>query len=507
VIADAPSAASRPRIVTALPTGVRALDALATLGRGQRVGLFAAAGCGKTTLLAAVARGVEADAIVFALVGERGREVREFLERELDPALAARAIVVCATSDRPAIERVRAAQTATAIAEHIAAQARAGAGAGAGSGTRPNPRRNPVPPLPLHRVTARETEWLAQCACRHVACAAGFTLTLAHTTEPMPAAASGTSLLVETLYGPLLLADAAPLCALLTGIDPASASADRRLAAELLHMGFALLPEPVASLLGQPVPQHPMPEEPPLDTATIDASRCWRLHCHAEGASATLRIAASQHSLFALLQDARWRRAPQRAGPHFDALTARVLAVAGYLTLPAIRVATLRRGDLLRSDDTVFDFAGRGRLQAGPFTLILQWQAHAAAFIVQAIEIEEMRMTQEDYIGETHDCGPERTATANDASEFAPTGAFAKAEADAQAMVDVLDRMPVRMRFVLGELDVTLGTLRELRSGQYLRLRAGLPPAVSIEANAATIGRGELVDCDGVLAVQITQWQ
>ncbi|WP_207004463.1 FliI/YscN family ATPase [Trinickia mobilis] len=122
VVADAPSPSARPRIVDPLPTGVRALDAFVTLGRGQRVGLFAAAGCGKTTLLAALARGVAADAIVFALVGERGREVREFLERELDPALAARATVVCATSDRPAIERVRAAQTATAIAEHVAAQ-------------------------------------------------------------------------------------------------------------------------------------------------------------------------------------------------------------------------------------------------------------------------------------------------------------------------------------------------------------------------------------------------
>jgi flagellar motor switch/type III secretory pathway protein FliN len=145
----------------------------------------------------------------------------------------------------------------------------------------------------------------------------------------------------------------------------------------------------------------------------------------------------------------------------------------------------------------------------------LQWQAHAAAFTVQTIEIKESGMTEQNYIGQAHDCGPEPTATANDTTEFAYTGAFAKvkaateteAEADAHAMVDVLDRMPVRMRFVLGELDITLGTLRELRSGQYLRLRAGLPPAVSIEANAATIGRGELVDCDGVLAVQITQWQ
>jgi len=117
VVCEAPLAIQRPRIGRALPTGVRAIDGLLTLGEGQRVGLFAGAGCGKTTLLAEIARNVECDVIVFGLVGERGRELREFLDHELDEGLRGKAVLVCATSDRTSMERARAAFTATALAE------------------------------------------------------------------------------------------------------------------------------------------------------------------------------------------------------------------------------------------------------------------------------------------------------------------------------------------------------------------------------------------------------
>jgi type III secretion protein N (ATPase) len=90
-----------------------------TVGQGQRVGLFAGPGCGKTTLMAAIGRGSPADAIVVGLIGERGREVREFTEHEFDAELMSRTVMVCATSDRTSIERVRAAFTATAIAEGL----------------------------------------------------------------------------------------------------------------------------------------------------------------------------------------------------------------------------------------------------------------------------------------------------------------------------------------------------------------------------------------------------
>ena len=122
VIRDAPKAIERPRIVTALPTGVRAIDGLLTLGRGQRVGIFAGPGCGKTTLMAAVARGCQADAIVFGLIGERGRELNEFLQHELDEELVKKTIIVCATSDRTSMERARAAFTAIVIAEGFRAR-------------------------------------------------------------------------------------------------------------------------------------------------------------------------------------------------------------------------------------------------------------------------------------------------------------------------------------------------------------------------------------------------
>jgi type III secretion protein N (ATPase) len=114
-----PAALDRRPVTQALATGVRVVDGLVTLGEGQRVGLFAGSGVGKSTLLGAIARGTEADVVVVALVGERGREVGEFLERSLGRDGRAKSIVVVATSDVAALERLRAAQVATAYAEHF----------------------------------------------------------------------------------------------------------------------------------------------------------------------------------------------------------------------------------------------------------------------------------------------------------------------------------------------------------------------------------------------------
>jgi len=121
VTIDAPPtpALDRPPIDEPLPTGVRAIDATLTCGRGQRLGVFAGSGVGKSTLLGMMTRNTAADVIVIGLVGERGREVNEFLERDLGPEGRRRAVVVVATSDESATVRLRAASTATAIAEHF----------------------------------------------------------------------------------------------------------------------------------------------------------------------------------------------------------------------------------------------------------------------------------------------------------------------------------------------------------------------------------------------------
>ncbi|GAA4111828.1 flagellar protein export ATPase FliI [Nocardioides fonticola] len=113
----APDALSRPRIDTQLGLGVRALDALVPCGRGQRLGIMAGSGVGKSSLLSMIARGTDAEISVIALVGERGREVREFIENDLGPEGLARSVVVVATSDAPPVERLRAAFVATRIAE------------------------------------------------------------------------------------------------------------------------------------------------------------------------------------------------------------------------------------------------------------------------------------------------------------------------------------------------------------------------------------------------------
>ena len=117
VDAEAPSAMERARIDTPVAMGVRVLDTLTTVGRGQRIGLFAGSGVGKSSLLSMIARGTDAQVNVIALIGERGREVREFLEDDLGEEGLARSVVVVSTADQPALTRARAAFTATRIAE------------------------------------------------------------------------------------------------------------------------------------------------------------------------------------------------------------------------------------------------------------------------------------------------------------------------------------------------------------------------------------------------------
>ncbi len=117
-IAQPPGALSRPRITERVGLGVRALDGLVPCGRGQRLGIFSGSGVGKSSLMGMIARSTSASINVIALVGERGREVREFIERDLGEALA-HSVVVVATSDQPALVRIKAAFTATTIAEYF----------------------------------------------------------------------------------------------------------------------------------------------------------------------------------------------------------------------------------------------------------------------------------------------------------------------------------------------------------------------------------------------------
>jgi type III secretion system H+-transporting two-sector ATPase len=119
VTASPPDPLKRKRVQHPLQTGVRAIDAMLTCGEGQRIGLFAAAGVGKSTLLGMIARNTVADVNVITLVGERGREVRDFLEHDLGAEGLARSVVICATSDQPALVRLKAAYVGTAMAEYF----------------------------------------------------------------------------------------------------------------------------------------------------------------------------------------------------------------------------------------------------------------------------------------------------------------------------------------------------------------------------------------------------
>jgi len=119
-----PNPLHRNRISKSMSVGVKAIDGLLTIGRGQRVGIFAGSGVGKSTLLGMIARNTQADISVITLVGERGREVREFIEKDLGEEGLKRSVVVVATSDMPALVRLKAAEVGTAIAEYFREQGR-----------------------------------------------------------------------------------------------------------------------------------------------------------------------------------------------------------------------------------------------------------------------------------------------------------------------------------------------------------------------------------------------
>ncbi len=114
-----PDPLKRKRIKDVMPTGVRAVDGFLTVGEGQRIGIFAGSGVGKSTTLGMIAREAKADVNVIGLIGERGREVLEFIEKDLGPEGMKKSVVVCATSDKPALIRIKGALTATAIAEYF----------------------------------------------------------------------------------------------------------------------------------------------------------------------------------------------------------------------------------------------------------------------------------------------------------------------------------------------------------------------------------------------------
>lgn len=118
-VQQAPDAMTRRRIRTRMVTGVRSLDGLLPLGRGQRLGIFAGSGVGKSTILGMIARNTNADVNVIALIGERGREVREFIENDLGEEGLARSVVIVSTSDTPPLSRLRGAYVATAVAEYF----------------------------------------------------------------------------------------------------------------------------------------------------------------------------------------------------------------------------------------------------------------------------------------------------------------------------------------------------------------------------------------------------
>lgn len=266
-------------------------------------------------------------------------------------------------------------------------------------------------------------------------------------------------------YGPLLLA-----C---TGIDvdgsPASGS-HRALA----RYAFAALPPALHTALGDPVVCHA-----PASTSEQTPFIALHLRLALPSIRVTMRLRMTADGIDALLDSGAWNRAegPLSLPAWTATLKAPVSLAAGSTTLSLAEYGKLARGDIVCTSTTSFDLAGRTVVRVASRRLAIRWLTPHQCF-----EVEDMS---------------ERAASA-------PEGLDTTAQRDGPP-VDTAD-IPVRLTFSLGALSLTVGDIAALRRGSLLELEHGLPPAVKIEANGLPVGMGELVDLDGRLAVEITQW-
>lgn len=277
-------------------------------------------------------------------------------------------------------------------------------------------------------------------------------------------------------------------CALLTGIDPGAAGSHEALRQALTASAFAGLPAPVARLLGFPQGSSGQPPAP----------ACWmRLDCRLEGAHAATWIGAGTATWRALLGRPPWRRQGRQPPPFLPALPLRIPILAAETTLSAGELAGLERGDLLLPESCRFGPDGSGDLRLGPRLLAVRWHPAAGALAIEHVQSWSPTMSN----GDASTFSPPLA----DPATPGPDGETAAPPPLAEDITALRDH-PIRLRFVLGELELPLGALSQLAPGQLLPLRDGLPPAVGILANGLPVGRGELVEWDGRLGVQITRW-
>lgn len=272
----------------------------------------------------------------------------------------------------------------------------------------------------------------------------------------------------------------------LSGVD--AALAEHRAAREaFVHYALAALPATLGAALGEPrCDAHADgsygsrdPCDPCNPYATNDDKLLVSLGCTLHGLCVSMHLRLDAQTLNRMLDQGPWQSPSAAIAPRLAQLPSCARVMAGAISLPYTEVRSLANGDIIRPPAPMFDAAGVGCIVVAGVALQVRWRDADSSF-----EIHNVMQ---------HD---------TPASPHPPTVAL---PSDTPAPIDPA-RLPVQLSFVIGTLALTLGELAAARSGTLLRLAEGMPPTVRIEANGVPVGYGELVDLDGRLAVEITQW-
>lgn len=303
-------------------------------------------------------------------------------------------------------------------------------------------------------------------------------------------------LALSTRFGPALAFDYGPLLLASSGIDIAERARSDAGMAQACY-AFAAIPPTLQRALGEPTVVDvrsgaALPEGPTVTVNLLLRSPSIRL---------TMRLLLTVDGLHALLDSGEWERAPASLSvptwlTHIDAA---VPLVAGHTTLPLHQCDALRRGDIVRLAESSFDVAGYAVVRLGACRLHLRWLDSQHCF-----EVQDMSHDADHPHNEMEVDAADAAAVSNE-NENENEDEIGSSPPETGPTID-LTTIPIRLSFSLGTLALTVGELAALAPGSLLSLANTLPPHVTILANGLPVGAGELVDLDGRLAVEITEW-
>lgn len=340
-------------------------------------------------------------------------------------------------------------------------------------------------PLRLRRIDAMT---LARSRLTHAYCAtcllpSGDEAELLLRLDVSPPVGACEGLTLSTRFGPAVAFEYGPLLLACSGVDLDGAT-EPGVRVALARYGFAALAPSLQAALGEPTPSNA-----PIGEPTIAVHMRLRL----PSIRLTMRWRATAAGILALLDSGAWRRvdAPRSIPAWLAEANAALPLLAGATTLSLADFRALRQGDVVRVAASRFDVTGRAIVRFAGRRLHLCWLDAQRCFEVQTMS-DDTPFRDSD----THTCTDTDTHAGIE-TDLPPPGAPPSIDTSA---------IPVRLSFSLGVLSLTVGEVSQLAAGALLPLDRGLPPRVEIEANGLPIGAGELVDLDGRLAVEITQW-